>query len=434
MLPSLAAHDLLYVSSFFLAGLFCFLIADWLRVGAWIAVTGALAVAFSPTVLGNTYNASYALALAWSGLCLLAFERWYTAPTRRRCVALAVAIALEMLASYPPLAYATLFFLGTALALRLPAGREHRIAHLLGLPAATLLGVGLSAFQVVPLLELATHSVRQQAIAPLQMFPWQNHLAGLVFSNDPALYAPGRYSFFLAPLGTGLALAAIAFLPLLRGRVAWSYVGAIALCVAAAGGPGAPVFEALRALLPGFDRLRLLSPFVFVTVIPTGVVFALLLQAGTRAEIPRRQIAACAALAAFTLLLFAASWPAQAATPHYRDASAVVLAIAAVALVGLRFTRFPSLAPLLLAAAMLVEIATLRASFVSFLPDSMLGEGAGLAAFLGARQREDPGARSVHVANRRYRESFEGLVSAALEVAWLRRLRADAVCEHARPT
>jgi hypothetical protein len=405
----LTAHDLLYVSSFFLTGLSCLLVAAFLGLGPGLALAGALAVTFSPVVLMNVYNLSYAHALGWSGPCLLAFERWYARPDARRLAVLALAIGLLILASYTPIAYATLFLLGCCLLLRLALERRLILARALGFAAAVALALALTAFQVIPLAELSLHSIRTEAVAPLQIFPWQDYVAGLVFVNDPALYGD-RFAFFQSPLGSVVALLAIAALPLLRDRVALSYLGAIALCVGAAGGPGAPVFEALRVVLPGFDRLRLISPFLLVTIVPLGVVFALLLRELLRPRFSVRELLLCGGWLALVALVLSTSWLPWAATARYRLAAGLVLAALVVALVALRFAGRLAWAPALLAAALVVEIGVVKRSYLSFLPESLLAEGRGLADFLGERMRQDPAARALHLVNRRFMDDFQGLV------------------------
>lgn len=411
LFPLLTAHDLLYAASFFLTGASCLWLGRLLGLGPLSALLGALAVTFSPAVLGNAYNASYALALAWSGVALVAFEWWYQRPTPRRVAVLALAVALEILASYPPLAYALLFFFGLLLVFRLPFERDQRVARAVGFGGAVALALGLAAFQVLPLAELTARSVRHEAIDPLQAFPWPYYVAGLVFSNDPTLYTPGKYAyFFVAPLGTALAGLAVAFAPLLAGRIALSYVAAIAVSVGAAGGVGSPIYELLRVVLPGFDRLRLISPFVFVTLVPAGFLLAKLLAAAVDPHLSWRRLRWCVATGLLFALLLATAWPLHAATTFYRIVFAGVFAIGLAGLIGLRLARRLSFATPLLIAVLLVEIFVSRRDFLACLPDAVLDPDRDLATFLAPRQREDPTARSVHLANDESKRSFENVV------------------------
>lgn len=410
LLPGLAAHDLLYVASFLLTGASGFGIARAFGIGVVPALTGALAVAFSPVVLGNLYNASYAHSTAWAALCLLAFEHWWSAPSRRRAGLLGLAVALVLTSGYVPTAYALFLFLGVVLVVRLASDRRAIVSRALGCAAAFALGMGLAALQILPLAELAGRSVRQESVAALNAFPWPNFLGGLVFDPDPVLYQDGRYGFFAAPLSTVLAAIALPFLFVLRDARALSYVGGIAVCVGAAAGEGSALFELLRVVLPGFDRLRILSPFLFVTVAPAGVLLAVALDHAARGTLSRtgRVVVAMAALA--FLLLLAASTPAATALPWYRNLALGLLAAAALGLVALRAAGLARAAPLLWLAVIAVEIAVLRTGHRAWLPDTLLDAGRELAQQLGERSREDPEARAIHFPSPLYRRNFEGMV------------------------
>jgi hypothetical protein len=407
-LPLLAAHDLLYLSSFLLAATCGFFVARTLGMGVGFALVTGLAIAFSPAALGNLYNVSYAHSIAWSALALVAFERWYAQPSGRRLVAFAVAIALTLCAGYVPTAYALFLFLGIALAIRFAFEPRCIATHAPGFAAALALGIGVAALQLLPLLELTRHSVRQDAVPVLNAFPWQNFLVGLLFDPAPERYAPERYAYFIAPLATSLAAIALPFLPLLRDRRALSYVAAIAVCVTASAGPGAPVFELLRATLPGFDRLRLLSPFLFVVLVPAGVVLAALLQEATRRGRTGAQLAACGVAALLLALLW--SMPLLAALPGYRALVLGLIGAAALGLLALRAGDRLRWAPALFVAILLVEIAVIKPAHRAWLPDSILTEGAEMAAFLKERIREDPDARAMHFPSQAYQTAFQSMV------------------------
>jgi hypothetical protein len=407
-LPLLTAHDLLYLSSFALAASCGFFVARRLGSSVGFALIAGLAIAFSPASLGNLYNASYALSIAWSALALVAFERWYAAPSGRRLAALAAAIALALLAGYVPTVFALFLFLGVALAIRFALEPREIATHAPGFVAAVALGIGLAALQVLPLAELTRNSVRQDSVAVLNAFPWQNFLTGLLYDPAPTRYAPARYAYFVAPLATTLAAIALPFLPLLRDRRVLSYVGGIVVCVMACAGPGSPLFELLRVTLPGFDRLRLLSPFLFVVLVPTGVVLAALLREAVRRDRSRGQLVACGV----TALLFALLWslPLLAALPGYRALVLGLVGAAIAGLLALRATDRLAWAPALFVAILLVEIAVVKPAHRAWLPDGVLGEGAEMAAFLTERMRSDPDARAMHFPSQAYDAAFKGMV------------------------
>jgi len=407
-LPLLAAHDLLYLSSFVLAATCGFFVARTLGLSVGFALVAGLAIAFSPAALGNLYNVSYAHSIAWSALALVAFERWYAKPSGRRLAVFAATIALTLCAGYVPTAFALLLFLGTALAIRFAFEPHQVVTHAPGFAGALALGIGIAALQLLPLLELMRHSVRQDAVPVLNAFPWQNFLVGLLFDPAPERYAPERYAYFIAPLATTLAAIALPFLPLLRNRRALSYLGGVAVCVTAGAGPGAPVFELLRMILPGFDRLRLLSPFLFVVLVPTGVLLAALLQEATRRDRTGAQFAACTVAALLLALLW---WlPLRAALPGYRALVLGLIGAAVVGLLALRARDRLAWAPALFVAILLFEIAVIKPAHRAWLPDSILTEGAGMATFLKEHMRADPDARAMHFPSRAYETAFEGMV------------------------
>jgi hypothetical protein len=409
LVPGIAGHDLLFVGSFFLTGAAAFFVARELGSQLGTALLAALATAFSPVVLDTLYNASYAQSIAWAALCLVGFERWYAEPSRRRFAIFAASVALALLAGYVPTTYALVLFLGVVLAVRIALDRT-QTRRLPGFAAALAVGAGLAALQLLPLVELTAHSVRQQSVDVLNAFPWPNFLGGLVFDSDPALYQAGRYGYFAAPLGTVLALVGLPFVARLREPRALSYLAGIAILLAAASGPASLGFDALRALLPGLDRLRLLSPFVFVATVPTGVVLAASLdQAVVPFPSPRSSVVGIAVAVVFALFLVA-SPPAAAALPWYRNLELALLAVAIAAPLGLRRIGRARLAPLVWLAVLAVEIAVLRSGHRAWLPDSVLEADRALADALGPRLREHDESRLIHFPSNAYRAVFDGMV------------------------
>jgi len=142
--------------------------------------------------------------------------------------------------------------------------------------------------------------------------------------------------------------------------------------------------------------------------VPTGVVLAALLQQATRRGRTTAQLAVCGVAALLLMLLW--SLPLLAALPGYRALLLGLVATAALGLLALRATNRLAWAPVLFVAILLVEIVVIKPAHRAWLPDSLLAEGAEMAAFLKERMREDPDARAMHFPSQAYDAAFKGMV------------------------
>jgi hypothetical protein len=210
--------------------------------------------------------------------------------------------------------------------------------------------------------------------------------------------------YFLAPLGTVIAILGAVLLPLQHNRFIWSYVIAIAVCMSAAAGIGSPFYEVFRAALPGFDRLRLLSPFLFVTVVPCGVLLAASIEAGMQAPPTRDRTIACVLILAGAGALVALAQPLRASSSFYLVASAGVLGASVGAIAFARRTRRVQAALAIVLAVLVGESLLLKSSYLRGFPEAVLEEAEPLAEFLRDQLRSDPGARIAHLNSRPSRE------------------------------
>ena len=393
----LVAHDLVYVVSCFLSGAFALGTARTLGLAPELALVAALLAGLSPAVVDNIFNASLAHSTAWSAGALFAFERFERRPGVPRFLLLALALALLLLAGYMPTAYATLVFLAVLVTARYAAAPRVWLARAAALGGALVLALCLAAFQILPLVELALRSDRQQALAALEGFTWAGTVVGLFVVNDPDLYRPGGYLSIFSATGSVVALLAVAWLPWVRGRTAASYAVAVLFCVGIASGPGAPLYELARRLLPGLDRLRLISPFLLVTIVPIALGIALATDARLRGEATRRRRVLGWLLLAFALFLLLASRPFAEARDGYRMAEAGLLVLAAGGFELARRRGHPRLAVAAVVTALLGEALGVRAGYPSFHPDAVLGEARPLADVLRARSEDDPEARVAYL-------------------------------------
>ncbi|MBN2491453.1 MAG: hypothetical protein JXQ29_11450 [Planctomycetes bacterium] len=144
-------------------GLFLYLRALGLRATA--ALLGGTTYAFSGWFLVHLYLPSYLYAATWFPVMLLAAERLMRGGRLLWVAVLAGAVALSALAGFPPVTVYALYATAIYVAFRLVAAwRSGGIGTLVLRPPAVLLGavlgLGLAAFQIAPMLELKQHSGR----------------------------------------------------------------------------------------------------------------------------------------------------------------------------------------------------------------------------------------------------------------------------------
>jgi hypothetical protein len=391
----LTAHDLVYLTSFAATGLCAFGVARRVGLSPIAASLAGIFAAFSPSVLWNLYNAAYAHALAGCAVMMLAFEWWERLRSARATIGFAGATALAFLAGYPPLVYAMAVLLGLVLVVRIIEAPSTAARRLAGFTLALSLGAALAGLQLLPLVELASVSSRE-AVTPLQNHALLSFLVGMFLVNDPDLYR-GAFPYFLAPLGTFVAVVGVGCMPLVRKPFARSYLVASVICLSAAGGIGSPGFTLFHAILPGFDRLRSLSPFLLVAVVPLAVLVAAALEAGVHETGSRARWIGCGMALATAVALVLVARPTHVVRADYLAISVAVALGSAAAIVIGRVTRWRGGALLVVSILALGEVWLVRADYLRFFPDELLDAARPLASFLGDRLREEPGARVVHL-------------------------------------
>jgi hypothetical protein len=311
------------------------------HIGAWAA---GLAFALSGPVQSALNLWHHFAGTAWMPWVLLAFASAARAPSMRTALALAVAMAMQVLAGSADLCAMTVA-LGLALCgVRLL--RRRRRAALAGL-AACLAGIALAAAVTCalwwPAADIVSRSSRRDLPAEVRS-AWSVPVAGLarlLAPLDPArvpfepatwtrLYdrpsQPLLYSLYLGLPVLGLAL--LALIERSRPRHGLLLFAVAAAAVAFAMGPHGVVYDPACALLPPLRNFRYPSK----AVIPATLAVALLAGLGVRALArPRggRWRAALLVLLGVTGTLIATNRLHAASTvaPFAGAAVAVVLAL-----------------------------------------------------------------------------------------------------------
>lgn len=207
--------------------------------------------------------------MAWSPLIFCSIEAVFRTRNIRWCFLGMVAVAMQILAGFPQYCFYTALIAGLYSGVRLIRLRNWRIAA--ALLSIYLGGAALAAVQLLPTFQAASETVRGFRV-PFQFasalpFPPENFVtlfAPQLF-GDIALYWGRSYlwetSLFIGVTGLVLALdAAICC----RGETKWLPLAMLFVSLVLALGVHTPVFGLLYAWVPGFDRFRSVSKFIFI--------------------------------------------------------------------------------------------------------------------------------------------------------------------------
>ena len=219
-------------------------------------------------------------AMAWPPLLFLAVDGLFEDRSSRWCLLGAFAVAMQILAGHPQYVYYTAIAVLIYAVLRLFRA-ERRIPLVLGISGMYLGGAALSAVQILSGIEAAGESVRSSSLsfefASMFSFPPENLItlvAPRFFGDMTNFPYWGRcylweMSLFFGVTGLSLAVyGAISGDPKIRR---FSVTMVLILLILALGAH-TPLFRILYDWLPGFDKFRGPSKFIF----PASLFFTML--------------------------------------------------------------------------------------------------------------------------------------------------------------
>ncbi len=279
-----------------------------LLVGAIVALCGATSLRLMAGQL------SVLAGNAWLPAVLLAVERSLERPSPGWLLLGVAALTLQLLAGYPFCVLATALTAGCVALLRVRRIQRPgpSLAALAVLCVAPLL---LAAVQLLPALEVSAESTRaggtRFAFASRFSFPTENLLTALVpafFGDLVHIQYWGREYFWDASIYFGAPVLFLAAFGL-RGARARSLDAAplALLLLVLALGSELPFYQWLHASVPGFDRFRAPSKFLFAQSLFVALLAAEGLEAlRRRTEPPRLALGLAIGLGALLLLLAAA--------------------------------------------------------------------------------------------------------------------------------
>jgi len=264
-------------------GVYCLSLT--LGVRPWAAVFASLAVVFSGVWIGFQYNLSVSGALAWLPWLLASVEHWLNRPTLWRSSLMALAAALLIFAGYPHIAHGAAIYLVVRLsallftrASRSQTWNNRKRLIQLGI-YAVVLAVGLSAVQLLPLIELIGQSHRGDGVDLIipGVLGVDAYARGLLFFFNPSaevpLTMPSLSSCFVAWL-FGLVLFAKPSVRIVGHAIAALILLNLGMELAS------PIFKLLYdgSLIPGLHNYRAMHPFLTLAIVGMALVAAYVLD------------------------------------------------------------------------------------------------------------------------------------------------------------
>ncbi|HZQ45490.1 MAG TPA: YfhO family protein, partial [Verrucomicrobiae bacterium] len=267
----------------FWAGLGMYFLAHRWTANRLAASVAGLIFAFNGLSWHMLIWISNLAAYAWMPWVVLCLERAWREGGGRNLVMAALAGAMQMLTGAPEVILLTWFVLGTLWLAQWLGGEVARAPMAWRFAGVSILVFGLSAAQLLPFLDLLSHSQRSASFGDSQwsMPPggWANYLVPLfhcapgaqnVYSQDDQYWTASYY------LGVGTVALALVALWRVRNRRMWILAGLAVFGLTMALGDAGRVYPVVKKLLPVIGFMRF--PIKFVVLV-TFVVPLLAAQA-----------------------------------------------------------------------------------------------------------------------------------------------------------
>jgi len=283
LLPSAAAINWTLALNIFAIGAFVFF---WMRVRGLHPVAsffaGALIMFSGPHFLHVfAGHLPHLAAMTWSPLIFCAIDALFITRKVRWCLLGMFAVAVQVVAGFPQYVFYTAIIAGLYSALRLIRNWNWSLAvQLLAIYPG---GAALAAVHLLPAIEATRETVRGVPVpfefASLCAFAPENFVTLLTpnFFGTIAHYWGRCYLWetclFLAVSGFALAVYAAIYV---ERKIKWIPLTVIFAALVLALGVYTPLFAILYADVPGFDRFRSISKFIF----PASLFLVLLAATG----------------------------------------------------------------------------------------------------------------------------------------------------------
>lgn len=288
LLPLSTAINLSIALHLFLSGCFTYYLLRHHDVGRFGATISGIVYMFAAPHIMHIYAGHLVLisAITWTPLMFLLLDKLINADRWRYGVWLSFTIALQLLAGYPQDLFYSMIMLSFYLLYNLcQLGIEGKkrgtlLAKGLMFSIAVILGLALSAVQILPTAEMTKYSTRENLTydwVSIFSFPPENLITFMIpaFFGD-MIKVPywGKNYLWEMSAYVGimpLILAAMAFFHA-RRRVVWFFSGLAVVSLILAFGKYTPFLKFLYTYVPGFNLFRGNSKWIFLNAFSLAVL------------------------------------------------------------------------------------------------------------------------------------------------------------------
>jgi hypothetical protein len=271
------ALDPIYANNFahwiemIFAGAGTYLLGRKIQLSQWSAGFAAVGVTFSSywiLLLQNMTLSTASMCIPWM---LLAAEHWIRFPSWKSASLLGISAALAVLAGYPHCLHGSIIYIAVSLCvrffdtnIRLQWRSQWRTLLKTGM-LAIIIGLGLAAIQLLPLLELVGYSHRSGGTSAFFFKqPLALYLRGLLYNlHAHELESP----IFVPVIGSALICLLFSLCILFKSsmRIKAHIIASLFLLGLGLGGTS-PLTQFIynHHLLPGLHYFRLMSPYFLV--------------------------------------------------------------------------------------------------------------------------------------------------------------------------
>jgi hypothetical protein len=268
---------------FFLAGMGMYLLAYRWSQNRFAAAVAGMSYPFNALMLNCLMWPNNIAALGWLPWVVVAAERGWREGGRFILLA-ALAGAMQMLSGAPEVILLTWVLLAVLLAGELALARGARGRMTVRFVVIGLWVAGFAASQLLPFLDLLTHSQRGKAFADaiwsMPAWGWANFLVPLYrnYLTPLGLYAqPDQYWIPSYYLGVGVVALALLAVSLVHRPRVWLLAALSAFCLLLALGRHGWLYSALKSALPGLGFMRYPIKFVMLPMVLSPLLAAVFL-------------------------------------------------------------------------------------------------------------------------------------------------------------